>query len=116
LYGEPMPQVGTGDVRDRLAEQNVVADVDSHLELPTTLHVEITEHLPVAEVHEGDDVMLYNEHGEVIRTFAGPEQLEGGDYATVLIDSEAALQDEAIFEAIVAVLGELPEGARSQLE
>ena len=116
LYGEPMPQVGTGDVRQRLEEESAVAEVSAHLELPATLHVEIIEHLPVAEVHEDDDVMLYNAYGEVIRDFAGAEQLEAGDYATVLIDSEAALQDDAIFDAIVAVLGELPEEARGQLE
>ncbi|GAA4830473.1 cell division protein FtsQ/DivIB [Garicola koreensis] len=116
LYGEPMPQVGTAEVRQRLQEENVVADVEAHLELPHTLHIEITEHLPVAEVHQDQDVELYNEHGEVIRTFAGPEQLEAGDHAAVLIESEAALQDEAIFDAIVAVLGELPEQARGRLE
>ncbi|MGO1548710.1 MAG: cell division protein FtsQ/DivIB [Nesterenkonia sp.] len=116
LYGEPMPQVGAGDVRQRLEEENAVAEVDSYLELPNTVHIEVTEHLPVAEVHQDDDVMLYNAHGEVIRTFAGPEQLQAGDYATVLIESEAALQDDAVFEAVVAVLGELPEAARGQLE
>lgn len=116
LYGEPMPQVGTGDVRQRLAEENAVAEVSAHLQLPSTLHVEVIEHLPVAEVHQDDDVMLYSEHGEVIRTFAGPEQLEAGDYATALIDSEAALNDEAVFGAIVEVLGELPIEARDQLD
>lgn len=116
LYGEPMPQVGTGDVRQRLAEENAVAEVSARLELPSTVHVEVIEHLPVAEVHQDQDVLLYSEHGEIIRTFAGPEQLEAGDYATALIDSEAALQDEAVFSAIVEVLGELPAEARDQLD
>lgn len=116
LYGEPMPQVGTSEVRQRLQDENAIAEVSAHLELPSTLHVEVVEHLPVAEVHQDDDVMLYSEHGEIIRTFAGAEQLEAGDYSTALIDSETALQDDAVFSTIVAVLGELPAEARNQLE
>src|SRR5699024_1295402 len=33
LYGNPMPQVGTVVVRQRLQQENVVADVDDYLEL-----------------------------------------------------------------------------------
>lgn len=116
LYGVPVAQVSSGAVRERLEQENVVADVSSRIELPDTLHVEVVEHPPVAEVHQDTDVLLYSEHGEVIRTFSGPEQLEAGDYATPEISSEAALEDEAVFGAIVSVLGQLPEEARSQLE
>lgn len=116
LYGEPVAQVSSGAVRHRLEQENVVADVSARIELPGTLHVEVLEHPPVAEVHQDSDVLLFSEHGEVIRTFAGPEQLEAGDYATPEISSEAALQDEAVFGTIVSVLGQLPEEARSQLD
>ncbi|WP_300344885.1 FtsQ-type POTRA domain-containing protein [Nesterenkonia sp.] len=116
LYGQPMPQVGTGDVRQRLAGENAVSEVTARLELPATVHVEITEYPPVAEVHAGDDVELYNEHGEVIRIFSGAEQLEAGDYATPEISAQAALDDQTVFEAIVAVLGQLPEDARREME
>ncbi|WP_120006275.1 cell division protein FtsQ/DivIB [Nesterenkonia muleiensis] len=116
LYGEPVAQVSSGAVRQRLEQENVVADVSAYIELPDTLHVEVMEHPPVAEVHQDSDVLLFSEHGEVIRTFAGAEQLEAGDYATPEISSEAALQDEAVFGTIVSVLGQLPEEARSQLD
>lgn len=116
LYGNPVAQVGTGEVADRLAEENVVAEVSAHIELPDTLHVEIVEHPPVAEVHDGTDVLLYSEHGEVIRTFAGAEQLDAEDYATPEISSAAALEDEAVFGAIVSVLGQLPPEARQHLD
>lgn len=116
LYGVPMPQVGPGDVRARLGEESVVAEADAHVELPATLHVEITEYPPVAEVHEDDEVMLYNEHGDVIRTFSGPEQLEAEDHATALIDSSSALEDDEIFSTVVAVLGQLPQEARESME
>ncbi|TLP77410.1 cell division protein FtsQ/DivIB [Nesterenkonia sphaerica] len=116
LYGEPVAQVGTGKVRERLQEQNVVAEVSSRVELPGTLHVDIVEHPPVAEVHQDGDVLLYSERGEVIRVFAGAEQLEAETYATAEISSEAALEDEAVFGTIVSVLGELPPDARAQLD
>lgn len=116
LYGEPMAQVGTDDVQQRLDEQNAVAQVQTHLELPGTVHVEITEHPPVAEVHHEDSVMLYNADGEVIRTYDDPEELQAEDYQTALIDSEAALNDEAIFSAVVGVLGDLPLPARESME
>ncbi|TLP98359.1 FtsQ-type POTRA domain-containing protein [Nesterenkonia salmonea] len=116
LYGQPVAQVGTGEVHERLDAENVVAEVSSRIELPGTLHVEIVEHPPVAEVHQDGDVLLYSDLGEVIRTFAGAEQLEAEDYATPEISSEAALEDEAVFGTIVSVLGELPPDARSQLD
>jgi cell division protein FtsQ len=116
LYGQPVAQVGTGEVRERLQEQNIVADVSSRIELPGTLHVNIMEHPPVAEVHQDGDVLLYSDQGEVIRIFAGAEQLEAESYATAEISSEAALDDEAVFGTIVSVLGELPPDARAQLD
>lgn len=116
LYGLPVAQVGTGAVRERLEEENVVADVSTRIELPGTLHVELVEHPPVAEVHRDSDMLLYSELGEVLRTFSGPEQLDAGDYATPEISSEAALEDEAVFGAIVSVLGQLPAEARAQLD
>ncbi len=116
LYGQPVAQVGTGAVRERLAAENAVAEVQTRIELPSTLHVELVEHPPVAEVHRDGDVLLYSEHGEVIRTFSGPEQLEAEDYATPQISSEAALEDEAVFGTIVSVLGQLPPEARAQMD
>ncbi|WP_150463133.1 cell division protein FtsQ/DivIB [Nesterenkonia ebinurensis] len=116
LYGQPVAQIGTGAVRERLAAENAVAEVETRIELPSTLHVELVEHPPVAEVHRDGNVLLYSEHGEVIRTFAGPEQLEAEDYATPEISSEAALEDEAVFGTIVSVLGQLPPEARAQLD
>lgn len=116
LYGEPMPQVGTGHVRYRFEEENVVAEVQTRMELPGTMHVEVVEHPPVAEVHVDNDVRLYNAYGEVIRVFTGPEQLDADDYATPEVSAEAVSGDEAVFSAIVSVLGELPEQARSQLD
>lgn len=116
LHGTPLPQISTGDVAQRLQQENVVDEVTTRAELPGTLHVELTEHPPVAQVTDEDGVELYSEHGDVIRSFDGPEVLDSEDYAIPEISSEAALGDEQVFAAVVAVLGELPEGARAQLE
>ncbi|GAB3846416.1 cell division protein FtsQ/DivIB [Nesterenkonia populi] len=116
LRGTPLPQIGTGDVAQRLGQENVVDQVQTRAELPDTLHVEITEHPPVAQVTGEDGVELYSENGDVIRSFDGPEILDSEDYAIPEISSEAALGDGQVFAAVVAVLGELPEGARAQLE
>lgn len=116
LYDEPMAQVGTGDIRQRLEGENVIADVDTRLELPSTVHVEIVEYPPVAEVQQGDSSDLYNEEGDVIATYSGDDQPDNEDYPTAEISSEDVLDDDAIFAAVVAVLGEVPEGARDDIE
>ncbi|MFD5820958.1 FtsQ-type POTRA domain-containing protein [Nesterenkonia xinjiangensis] len=116
LYGRPLPQVGNAQVQDLLAEEAVVEDVIVQGELPDTLTVEVVEHPPVAEVREGDGLLFYNEHGEVIRSFedAGDDAAQG--YATPRISHQAALQDEAVFRTIVSVLGELPPSAREAMD
>lgn len=115
FYGEPLPQVSTADIRAALEQENVVADVHSRAELPHTLHVEIQEHPPVAEVHEDEAVLFYNDAGEVIREFRGAQVMDAEGYATPEVSAEAALEDEAVFAAIVSVLGQLPESAREQM-
>ncbi|WP_084709875.1 cell division protein FtsQ/DivIB [Nesterenkonia alba] len=116
LHGRPLPQVSTADVHALLAEENVVAEVETHAELPHTLHIEITEHPPVAEVQDDDAVRYYNEDGEVIREFTGAESLDAEDYATPEISADAAYEDDVVFSAIVSVLGQLPESARARLD
>ncbi|WP_070162392.1 cell division protein FtsQ/DivIB [Nesterenkonia sp. PF2B19] len=116
LYGRPLPQVGNAQVQELLAEEPVVDDVVVQGELPDTLTVEIIEHPPVAEVLDGDELQFYNEHGEVISTFADPEDPEADDHATPRISEEAALRDDAVFSTIVAVLGELPASAREAMD
>ncbi len=116
VYGQPLPQVGNRQVEDLLAEEAVVEDVIVQGQLPDTLLVEVVEHPPVAEVHREDEIFFYNEYGEVIRTFGEDEASEAEGYATPEISSEAALESEAVFGAIVSVLGELPEEARESME
>lgn len=116
LYGRPLPQVGNAQVQELLADEPVVEDVIVQGELPDTLTVEIIEHPPVAEVLEGDELLFFNEHGEVIRSFTDPEASAADGYATPRISEEAALQDEDVFATIVSVLGELPAGAREALD
>ncbi|GAB3188441.1 cell division protein FtsQ/DivIB [Nesterenkonia suensis] len=116
LYGRPLPQVGNAQVQELLAEEPVVEDVVVQGELPNTLSVDIVEHPPVAEVRDGDGLLFYNEHGDVIRRYddAGAEHAQG--YATPQISNEAALQDEAVFGTIVSVLGQLPAAARETMD
>ncbi|WP_258935091.1 FtsQ-type POTRA domain-containing protein [Nesterenkonia pannonica] len=116
LHGKPLPQIGADDVAQRLSQENAVDEVRTRAELPDTLHVEITEHPPVAQVTGDDGVELYSEHGEVIRGADDPEALDDDSYAVPEISSQAALQDERVFESVVQVLGELPESARAELE
>ncbi|GAA1819877.1 cell division protein FtsQ/DivIB [Nesterenkonia flava] len=116
LYGTPLPQVGTREVSRMLEDESVVAEVDSTAELPHTLHITLVEHPPVAEVHEEDAVRFYNEHGQIIREFPGHEAMQAEGYPTAEISSEAALEDQAVFDTIVSVLGQLPEEAREATE
>lgn len=116
VYGRPLPQVGNRQVEELLAEEAVVDDVIVQGRLPDTLSVEILEHAPVAEVHQGEEILFYNEHGDVIRTFGEGEASAAEEYATPEISTDAALENEAVFGAIVSVLGELPEDARESMD
>lgn len=116
VYGRPLPQVGNQQVEELLAEEAVVDDVIVQGRLPDTLSVEILEHAPVAEVHQEEEILFYNEHGDVIRIFGEEEASEAEEYATPEISTDAALENEAVFGAIVSVLGELPEEARESMD
>lgn len=116
VYGKPLPQVGNRQVEELLAEEAVVDDVIVQGQLPDTLLVEVLEHAPVAEVHQEEEILFYNEHGDVIRTFGEDESSQTEGYATPEISTEAALEDEAVFGAIVSVLGSLPEEARESMD
>lgn len=116
VYGTPLPQVGNAQVEELLAEETVVDDVIVQGELPDTLRVEIVEHPPVAEVHDGDEIIFFNEEGERIRVFEDWEAPDAEGYATPEISSEAALQNQAVFRAIVSSLGELPPEARESMD
>jgi len=116
VYGQPLPQVGNRQIEELLAEESVVDEVIVQGQLPDTLQVEILEHPPVAEVRQDDELLFYNEQGDVIRTFEEGETDEAEGYATPEISSEAALDSESVFGAIVSVLGELPGPARDSME
>lgn len=116
VYGRPLPQVGNRQVEELLAEEDVVDEVIVQGQLPDTLQVEILEHPPVAEVRQEGEIRFFNEHGEVIRTFDEDDSQEAEGYATPEISSDAALDSESVFGAIVSVLGELPEPARDSME
>ena len=116
VYGTPLPQVGNAQVEELLAEETVVDDVIVQGELPDTLRVEIVEQPPVAEVHDGDEIIFFNEEGERIRVFEDWEAPDAEGYATPEISSEAALQNQAVFRAIVSSLGELPPEARESMD
>lgn len=116
VYGTPLPQVGGRQVEELLAGEPAVEDVVVQGELPDTLRVEVIEHPPVAEVHDGDEIIFFNEEGERIRVFQEGEAPDSEDYATPQISSEAALENRSVFRAIAAVLGQLPSEARESME
>lgn len=116
VYGTPLPQVGNSQVEELLAEEAVVDDVVVQGQLPDTLRVEVIEHPPVAEVHDGEEIIFFNEDGEQIRTFEDWETPDTEGYATPEISAEAALQNQAVFRAIVSALGELPPEARDLMD
>lgn len=116
IYGTPLPQVGNAQVEELLSEEAVVDDVVVQGELPATLRLEIIEYPPVAEVHSGDEIIFFNEEGEQIRVFEEWEAPDAEGYATPEISSEAALQNQAVFGAIVSALGELPPEARELMD
>ncbi len=116
VHGVPLPQVGNKQVEDLLADEPVVEDVIVTGELPDTLRVQIIEYPPVAEVVTDEEIRFYNEHGDIIRAFEEDEAPASEEYATPRISEGIALRDEDIFDAIVAVLGELPADAREHME
>lgn len=116
VYGQPLPQVGNRQIEELLSEEDVVDEVIVQGQLPDTLQVEILEHPPVAEVRQDGEIRFFNEHGDVIRTFDEGESGEAEGYATPEISSDAALDSESVFGAIVSVLGELPVPAREAME
>ncbi|MDR8018480.1 cell division protein FtsQ/DivIB [Nesterenkonia aerolata] len=119
VVGRPLPQVGNSQVEELLAEEPVIDQVVVQGRLPDELLVEVIEHPPVAEVRHGEEIRFYNEDGEVIRTFDAEDEdqlAQAEEHATPLISEEAALQDQAVFRAIVSVLGELPASAREVMD
>lgn len=116
LGGTPLPQVSEADVSTLLQDELAVAEVVVAAELPAGLQVRVIEHPPVAEVRVGEEIHFYSQQGEVIRVFEGSELPDAEGYATPEISAEAALQNESVFRTIVSVLGQLPEGARDELD
>ncbi|WP_218220179.1 cell division protein FtsQ/DivIB [Nesterenkonia sp. Act20] len=116
LRGTPLPQVSEADVSMLLQDELAVAEVVVAAKLPEGLQVRVIEHPPVAEVHVGEEIHFYSQEGEVIRVFEDWERPDAQGYATPEISAEAALQNESVFKTIVSVLGQLPEGARDELD
>lgn len=116
LHGTPLAQVSQRDVEALLEDERAVDEVIVAARLPEGLDVRVIEHPPVAEVHVGEEILFYSQQGELIRTFDETQHSEAEGYATPVISAEAALENESVFNSIVSVLGQLPEGARESLD
>ncbi|MCH8559525.1 MULTISPECIES: cell division protein FtsQ/DivIB [unclassified Nesterenkonia] len=116
LHGTPLAQVSQRDVERLLQDERAVDEVIVAARLPEGLDIVVIEHPPVAEVHVGEEILFYSQEGELIRTFDESQAEDAQGYATPVISAEAALENEAVFQTIVSVLGQLPEGARESLE
>ncbi|MCH8561702.1 cell division protein FtsQ/DivIB [Nesterenkonia sp. LB17] len=116
LHGRPLAQVSQRDVERLLQDERAVDEVIVAARLPEGLDIVVIEHPPVAEVHVGEEILFYSQEGELIRTFDESQAEDAQGYATPVISAEAALENEAVFQTIVSVLGQLPEGARESLE
>lgn len=116
LHGTPLAQVSQGDVESLLTDERAVDEVMVAAALPEGLEIMVIEHPPVAEVRVGEEILFYSQQGELIRTFDESQRPDAEGYATPVISSEAALENESVFRSIVSVLGQLPEGARESLD
>lgn len=114
LSATPLPQVNTATVASLLREESVVEDVTIAAELPHTLHVEVTEHPPVAAVEQADGVGLYSSTGDEIAFFTSAD--EAATYQVPEIEAEALDAGEPVFSAVAGVLGVLSSEVREELD
>ena len=105
LQGRPLPQISEADVTALLKPLVQVKDVRVRALPPSTLHVDVTERIPVALVKQGQTYQLVDVEGVQLSTTK-----DAASVSLPVIDGGGGTLPKDLFQAITAVLGALPAG------
>ncbi|WP_082000029.1 cell division protein FtsQ/DivIB [Arthrobacter sp. PAMC 25486] len=110
IFGKPLPQVTAEEVQALLGQ--VVQVKSSRIEArpPSTLHVRIVERIPVALLKNEDTYLLVDQEGVELGTTTDPASV-----SLPLIDGGKAVIGQDTFNAMTAVLANLPQSILAQL-
>lgn len=112
LIDRPLPQVGTRQVEELLAQEPAVDHVRVQAQPPSGIAVEIVEHQPVAVITSEQSATLYSAAGDPLAQMSAQEAAERG---LPSVSSVSDVQNPEVFSAITQVLGTLPQDLRGQL-
>lgn len=110
LQGKPLPQISEEDVAALLQPLIQVRGVDTQARPPSTLHVHVTERVPVALVKQGAGFQLVDVDGVQLGATTDPASVP-----LPVIDGGAGTLAQDLFHAITEVLGALPADVLSKL-
>lgn len=110
LVNKPLPQVTDSEVQELL--DSVVQVKSSSIEArpPSTLLVHIVERVPVALLKNGENYLMVDQDGVQLGSTKDPAKA-----SLPLIDGGTAAIGQDTFQAMTAVLANLPQGILSQL-
>lgn len=110
VIGTPLPQVTEGEVQDLLKPVIQVKSAIISAQPPSTLVVRLVERVPVALLKNNDDYLLVDQDGVELGATTDPTSV-----ALPLIDGGKAVIGQATFNAMTAVLANLPQNILGQL-
>lgn len=110
LVGKPLPQVTDAQVSELLGPIVQVKSTRIQARPPSTLVVQLVERVPVALLKNGQEYVLVDQDG--VQLGATADQAEA---SLPLIDGGRAVIGEATFQAMTAVLANLPQSILKQL-
>jgi cell division protein FtsQ len=110
LKGRPLPQVSETDVTALLKPLVQIKDVRVRALPPSTLHVDVTERIPVALVKQGQTYQLVDVEGVQLSTTK-----DAASVSLPVIDGGGGTLPKDLFQAITAVLGALPADVLARL-
>ncbi len=110
LVGKPLPQVTDSEVQELLGSVVQVKSSSIEARPPSTLLVHIVERVPVALLKNGKDYLLVDQDGVQLGSTKDPATA-----SLPLIDGGTAAIGQDTFQAMTAVLANLPQGILSQL-
>lgn len=110
LQGKPLPQISEEEVTALLKPLVQVKAVTAKALPPATLHVHVTERIPVALVKQGKTFQLVDVDGVQLSTTA-----DAASVSLPVIDGGSGTLPKDLFQAITAVLGALPADVLARL-
>lgn len=110
VLGTPLPQVSEKEVQDLLKPVIQVKSAIISAQPPSTLVVRVVERVPVALLKNNDDYLLVDQDGVELGATTDPSSV-----ALPLIDGGKAAIGQETFNAVTAVLANLPQGILGRL-